>query len=245
MSESRISDVLRPDGRLLVRPVGEWTAEAAAEAAGLASRRHAAALAHIEERNSVQRDVLVAAGFADSRREAVAAFSVEDALAALAGAALPPGVEARSAVDVDEERLRLLDDELRQDIPGTPGWRSTPKEFRDHTFADPGFDSRTYLVAVDRRSDEYLGLVRIWMNPGGPRLGAVGVRRGYRRRGIASGLLADALEAVRTTGATEVTTDYDVENVASRTLAERLGARPLGTRIELLYEPGEELSDAR
>lgn len=237
---TQISTVLRPDGRLLVGPADEWTAESAAEAAELASRRHVSALAHIDERDSVQRDVLIAAGFVDSRRQAVVALSFEDALGALAGAAVPPDVEARSAIDVDEDRLRLLDDELRQDMPGTPGWRSTPEEFREQTFADPAFDPRTYLVAVDRRSGEYLGLVRIWMNRSGPRLGAVGVRRGYRRRRIASALIANALEAVRAAGATEVTMEYDVENVASRTLAERLGTRRLGTRIELVYEPGKE-----
>lgn len=241
----QIVNVLRPDGRLLVRAAGDWTAEAAAEAAELASRRHVTALAHVDGRDSAERDVLVAAGFADSRRQAVVALPLEDALASLAGATLPPDIEARSAVEVDEHRLRLLDDELRQDIPGTPGWRSTPEEFRDHTFADPAFDPRTYLVAVERRSDQYVGLVRIWMNPDGPRLGAVGVRRGYRRRGIASALIARALEAVRTTGAPDVTTEYDVENVAARTLAERLGARQLGTRIELVYEPGKEPSGVR
>jgi RimJ/RimL family protein N-acetyltransferase len=237
-----VSDRFRPDGRLLVRPAAEWTARAAREAVKIAKRRGAPALAHVDERDSVQHDVLTAVGFADSRRQAVVAVSVENALAALAGATLPPGVDARSAADVDEDRLRLLDDELRQDMPGTPGWRSTPDEFRDQTFADPAFDPRTYLVAVDRGSGEYLGLVRIWMNPGGPRLGAVGVRRAYRRRRIASALIANTLEAVRTTGATEVTMEYDLANVASRTLAERLGARRLGTRIELVYEPATEPS---
>jgi RimJ/RimL family protein N-acetyltransferase len=235
--------VLRPDGRLVVRAAGGWTPEAAVAAAELASRHHVTALAHIDERDPVQLDALIAAGFAESRRDVVVAVSVEDALAALAGAALPPGVEARSAVDVDEDRLRLLDDELRQDIPGAAGWRSTPEEFREHTFADPAFDPQTYLVAVQRQSGEYLGLVRIWMNPRGPRLGAVGVRRGYRRRGIASALIGTALEAVRATGATEVTMEYDVENVASRTLAERLGARRLGATIELVYEPRKKRSE--
>ena len=75
------------------------------------------------------------------------------------------------------------------------------------------------------------------MNPRGPRLGLVAVRREHRRRGIASALIAGALEAVRASGASEVTTEYDLENVASRTLFERLGARRLGTRIELVYEP--------
>jgi RimJ/RimL family protein N-acetyltransferase len=241
---TRISDLLRPDGRLLVRPADVWTAEAAADAAELARRRGAPALAHIDE-HSAAHDVLTAAGFVEFRRQAVVAISVEEALAALGRAELPPGVELRSAADVDEDRLRLLDDELRQDIPGTPGWKSTREEFREHTFADPAFDPRTYLVAVDGESGEYLGLVRIWMNPGGPRLGAVAVRRGYRRRGIAAALVADALAAMRTSGATELTMEYDLQNVAARTLAERLGARRLGVRIELLYEPEKETSGVR
>jgi RimJ/RimL family protein N-acetyltransferase len=237
-----ISDLLRPDGRLLVRTDGEWTPEAAADAAELAKRRRVPALAHIHEQDSAEHAALIAAGFAESRRQAVVAISVEQALEALGGATPPAGVELQSAADVDEDRLRLLDDELRQDVPGSSGWRSTPEEFRDHTFADPAFDPRTYLVAVDRDSGEYLGLVRIWMNPAGPRLGMVGVWRERRRQGIAWALIAHALRAVETTGATEVRTEYDLENHASRTLAERLGARRVDTEVELVYEPEREPS---
>ena len=35
----------------------------------------------------------------------------------------PPGFAFRRADEVDEERLRQLDDALRQDVPGTDGWR--------------------------------------------------------------------------------------------------------------------------
>jgi GNAT superfamily N-acetyltransferase len=237
-----ISDLLRPDGRLLVRTDGEWTPEAAADAAELAKRRRVPALAHIDEHADVEHAALVRAGFAESRREAVVAISVESALEALGGAALPAGVQLRSAADVDEDRLRLLDDQLRQDIPGTSGWRSTPEEFRDHTFADPDFDPRTYFVAVDEESGEYLALVRIWMSPRGPRLGMIGVRREHRRRRIASALLAHVLRAVHSTGATEVTTEYDLTNDASRTLVERLGVSRVGVQVELVYEPEQEPS---
>jgi len=230
---THVTDLLRPDGRLLVRSTEGWTAEAAAFAVEVANGRGATALAHIDGDSSAEYAALVAAGFAESRRQAVVAFPAEPSLDAVP----PPGIELRSAADVDEDRLRLLDDELREDVPGTSGWRSTPGEFRDHTFADPDFDPRTYLIAVDGESGEYVGLVRIWMNPRGPRLGLVAVGRGHRRRGIASALIAGALEAVRASGASEVTTEYDLENVASRTLFERLGARRLGTRIELVYEP--------
>lgn len=237
---TRISDLLRPDGRLLVRPAVEWTAQAAAAAAELATRRRVPALAHIDARATVQHSALTAAGFFESRREAVLAISVEAALEALAEAPLPADVRLRSAAEVDENRLRLLDDELRQDVPGTSGWRSTPEEFRDDTFADPDFDPRTYLVAIDGTSGEYVGLVRIWMSPRGSRLGMVGVRREQRRRGIASALIAEALRAVRSTGVAEVTTTYDLMNDASKAIAERLGGHLLRTNVELVYEPGPQ-----
>jgi ribosomal protein S18 acetylase RimI-like enzyme len=235
---TRISDLLRPDGRLLVRPAAEWTAQAAAAAAELATRRRVPALAHIDVRATVQHAALTEAGFVESRREAVFAISVEAALEALADAPLPAVVRLRSAAEVDEDRLRLLDDELRQDVPGTSGWRSTPEEFRDHTFADPDFDPTTYLVAIDGTSGEYVGLVRIWMGPRGSRLGMVGVRREQRRRGIASALIAKALRAVRSAGVAEVTMTCDLMNEGSKAIAERLGGRLLRINVELVYQPG-------
>ncbi len=237
-----ISDLLRPDGRLLVRTEGEWTSETAEGAAAVARKVGAPALAHVGEEDAAERAALIAAGFADSRREAVITISIEQALEALRGAALPVGVELRSAADVDEDELRLVDDELRQDVPGAAGWESTPEEFREHTFADPAFDPRTYLVAVDAASGRYLGVVRVWMNPQGPRLGFVGVRREHRRRGLGSALLMSALQAVHATGATELTTEYDVTNEASSAIAERLGARRTGLTLELVYEPEREVS---
>lgn len=237
-----ISDLLRPDGRLLVRTEGEWTSETAAGAAAVARKVGAPALAHIGEEDAAERAALIAAGFAEARREAVVAISIEGALEALGRPALPTGVELRSAADVDEDRLRLLDNELRQDVPGTYRWESTPEQFRDQSFDDPEFDPRTYLVAVDTASDEYVGIVRIWMKRTRPRLGFVGVRRERRRQGIAWALIARALRAVETTGASEVTTEYDLTNDASRTLLERLGARRIGTTVELLFEPEQEVS---
>lgn len=227
---------VRPDGRCLVRPQGAWTEIAAAEAAALSDELGLPVLAHLDSDAVDEQAILVAAGFVPTRRDVVAVLEVERALEALAGAEEPADLVLRSADEVDGERLRLLDDELRDDVPGTSGWRSTPAEFREHTFQDPAFDRSTYLVAVDRSGDE-VGLVRIWMNPDGPRLGMLGVRRGRRRRGIASALLRRALLAVRAAGETGVETEYDVLNEASMRIAERLGARRVGLQVELAYEP--------
>ncbi|HSI98369.1 MAG TPA: GNAT family N-acetyltransferase [Gaiellaceae bacterium] len=234
---SHVSSVVRPDGRCLVRPRGTWTARAAADAVELANHLDLPAIAHADAHATAEHAALVEAGFSAWRSEAVVAISVDSALEALRGVEVPTGVVFRSAADVNEDRLRLLDDELRQDVPGTSGWRSTPDEFRAHTFEDPAFDPRTYLVAVGSASDEYLGLVRIWMNPQGPRLGMVGVRREHRRRGLASALIAHAFAAVRSAGAAQVSTKFDIANRGSRAIAERLEARRLGTVIELVYEP--------
>jgi len=232
-----VRSYVRPDGRCLVRPTGAWTREAAAEAVALAEELRLPALAHLDGDAIDDHDVLARAGFTASRTHAHVVVDVEVALATLGAADVPLGVETASAADANEDRLRLLDDELRADVPGTSGWTSTSEEFRAHTFDDPAFDPRTYLVAVDVSTGEYLGLVRVWMNPPVPRLGLVGTRREQRRRGIASALLRLALAAVHAAGEAEVVTEYDVENEASRAFFERLGARPSGTTTELVYEP--------
>jgi GNAT superfamily N-acetyltransferase len=138
-----------------------------------------------------------------------------------------------SAADADLDRLRELDDLLRQDRH--PGWQWTPEEFREETF-QPAFDPRTYLVAA--ADDEYVGLVRAWRNPGGCRLGFVGVRRDWRRRGIARALVAEAFGVLLADRVGEVTAEIDDENVASRALFEALGARPVRARIELCRDDG-------
>lgn len=94
------------------------------------------------------------------------------------------------------------------------------------------FDKDAYLVALDA-DDAPAGLVRIWAGRPPRRLGLIGVLREHRRRGIASALLAAAFTAVAKQGATSVVAEVDVDNVASRTLLERIGARRTGGTVEL------------
>ena len=143
----------------------------------------------------------------------------------------PPGVESLRADEVDEETLRLLDDELRQDVPGTAGWRWTAAEFREETCLSPHFDPAVYLVA--RSGSEHVGICRVWLRPGQPRLGFIGVRRSVRRRGIARWLIGEVLAELQARGVNEVRTDVDEKNVASRTLLEGLGGSVVGASLEL------------
>ena len=87
------------------------------------------------------------AGFAVHRRESYYRIPTDPAVTGLAGAVLPAGLDVLSAADADITRLRLLDDALRQDVPGSGGWRWDAGQFRAETFG-PFFDPATYLVAA-------------------------------------------------------------------------------------------------
>jgi GNAT superfamily N-acetyltransferase len=183
-------------------------------------------------------DACARAGFTEHRRESCYKIPSDPALTGLGDAALPPGVSVISAGEADIDRLRLLDDDLRQDVPGTDGWRWDPAGFKEETYRHR-FDPETYLVAV-APDGQYAGLVRVWNNRV-PRLGLVAVRAPYRRRGIARALLGRALGVLHERGAAGairetryVVADADDENEPSVTLLSSLGARRTGGSVELI-----------
>lgn len=139
-----------------------------------------------------------------------------------------------SAGDADVDRHRVLDDALRQDVPGSDGWRNEPEEFERRTFGDPQFDPATYLIAVAEDTGEYVALVRVWNRPRVPRLGMVATLPAYRRLGLVSGLIGLAFAVCHARGQTDVSTEVDVTNTASNTLMACLGARRVGGTAELL-----------
>jgi len=169
-------------------------------------------------------DRLSRLGFTLSRRESSYLIPTDPAATGLDAAPEPAGSVIISAADADEDQLRGLDDALRQEVPGTVGWKWDPGDFREETFDSDQFDPATYLVAVDTDSCEYIGLARVWNSPGRPRLGLVGVLGPYRRRGLARALLAPAFRVLHQQGRTVVTAEADDANIASRSLLLRLGA---------------------
>lgn len=144
-----------------------------------------------------------------------------------------PGIDLVSANRVDERRLRELDEVLRQDVPGTDGWRWDEAAFRDETFDATYFDPTTYLVAVERGRGEYVGLARVWNNPGAPRLGLIAVLPAYRGRGLARALLARVFLVLHERGVPEVRAEVDDINLASMSLFTPLRARRIGGTVEL------------
>lgn len=214
--------MIRPDGRCFVRahdlpdtytPSGE-------------------VYCTVDEADTASLELCERLGFAVNRRESRFLIPTDPEVTQLHGIEPPPGFALVRADEAAEERLRLLDDALRQDVPGTDGWRWDEGGFRAEF--DDSFDPTTYLIAVEEATGEYAGLVRVWHNPGAPRLGMIGVLAPYRRRGVARALLARVLAVLHERGQTEVATEIDETNIASNTLLHPLGARRTGGSVELV-----------
>ena len=223
---------LRPDNRWFVAFEDGRADSDAPLLAAVAADAGADLYASADEDDEASLDRLARLGFTVDRREGRYVIPTG---AAGPGGAEPEGIVIISAADADEDELRRLDDTLRQDVPGTAGWRWDPGDFREETFDSAQFDPATYLVAVDADSGRYVGLVRVWNPPGRPRLGLIGVTRPYRRRGLARVLLARAFAVLHRRGRAEVTAEADDTNAASRSLLLGLGARREGGDVELVW----------
>jgi len=189
----------------------------------------------INEANESGLERLQQLGFVESRRESTFRVPTAPELTGFADAGLPEGVTLVPADRVDVDRLRLLDDALRADVPGTDGWTWDAAGFRDETFDPSYFDPATYLVAVDAASGGYVGLVRIWNPARGPRFGLVAVLPPYRHRGLARALLARVFAVLHARGHDTVTAQVDDSNAACRALGGReLATWRIGGTIELV-----------
>ncbi len=172
---------------------------------------------------------LTQAGFTQTRREDEYEIPVARVLAPV-----PAGIDVVTADKTELEPLMLLDCAIRADIPGAEGWQPDPVWFREETYDSPYFDPQTYRVALAGR--DYVGLARIWRPLPGHRygrLGCVGVLAGYRRRGLARALIAQALEPLAGTAAAAVTAEADASDAAAHRLLASFGARITGGTIEL------------
>jgi ribosomal protein S18 acetylase RimI-like enzyme len=215
---------IRPDGRCFV--FGEPDDD-------LPSRK---IYATADEADEARVRALADRGFRFHRRELVLRIPTDAGRWDVATVEAPSGVAFVRADEFDETRLRLLDDLLRQDVPGTDGWKWSPDDFHEETYDASDFDPATYLVAVDE-GENGVGIVRVWMRPDAPRLGFIGVRANWRRRGVARALLAEALNAVRQQyGHSELHTEVDEENTASKRLLLNFGGQKVGSLLELVRE---------
>lgn len=173
-------------------------------------------------------DALRSAGFEVELVEEGFRIRFDEALARLRRVWVPSGLSIHPADTVDEDRLFILDNTLRSDTLGTDGWQGDRAWFHEELVESPPFDRSAYLVAVDNRNGEYVGLVRIWRNSTGPRFGLIGVVPQYRNTTIVGALLQRALQAASEWGHDTFTAETSPCNVTIYERMSRVGAESLG-----------------
>ncbi len=99
----------------------------------------------------------------------------------------------------------------------------------------PPFDPDAYLVMTDH-DDSYVGLVRMWRNPNGPRLGLIGTLPSHRRAPFAAALLRQCLEAAVRWGYPTFATGAALSNRVTHRALVRLGASSRGLSHQLVLE---------
>jgi len=148
---------------------------------------------------------------------------------------LPDGLEVRPVVEADHRRIWDADTESFRDH-----WNAGERTDADFEgwFASPDIDTGLWRVAWDGddvagsvmngiypEENEALGVRRGWLEH-------VSVRRPWRRRGVASALIADSLRAIRDAGMTEAALGVDAENLSGALrVYENLGFRRARTGV--------------
>ncbi len=229
-----VTALRRPDTRMFVSFVGSEPAaygpltEAAARSLG----RPVSTM--VDEDDVPKVAALRDAGFEPENVSERFRIGFGDVLPRLTRAWVPSGFSIHPADEVDEDRLFALDNAVRHDVPGTDGWQGDRRWFHEELAEAPPFDPAAYLVAVDDQTDRYVGLVRVWRNPDGPRFGLIGVLREYRRTPIAAALLKHALSAASGWGHATFTTETSLTNAVIYPRLQQLAAESMGRFLQLV-----------
>jgi GNAT superfamily N-acetyltransferase len=139
------------------------------------------------------------------------------------------GIELKTLADLTADpdharKLHALEWELELDVPNpeTP----TPislEQYVETRLKRPELLLEGWIVAV--HDGEYVGMSVLWASAAGPDLetGLTGVRRAYRRRGIALALKLRAIAYAKAAGRPSIKTWNEVANVGMLGINERLG----------------------
>jgi RimJ/RimL family protein N-acetyltransferase len=170
---------------------------------------------------------------------------------AVAAGALADDLVIRSLAELadDPDRFPKLYDLVEAvsiDVP-TPQPR-TPRKFDDQWISrvmdNPGLLADAYLIAVDESLPDrpYVALSNLWRNQATDDIdtGLTGVRREYRRRGLAIALKLACLDKARAMGAPRVRTWNASNNVPMLAINEQLGFVKQPAWIEYLREPAAD-----
>ena len=141
------------------------------------------------------------------------------------------GITVRSVAELSQTvpdwkiRLKELDWTITLDMPSTdiltdPGFA----HFEKTTLGNPSFLPDAWFIALD--GDQWVGESALWKSEGDPEIlyvGATGVRREWRRRGIATALKLAAVAWARDAGKREIRTWNAQQNRAMLSINEAMG----------------------
>lgn len=136
-----------------------------------------------------------------------------------------------SVTELDPQAVAVLDNTIRDDIPGTSGWAGTGAQLTE-SLDDPDFDPALYLVARHPRTGTLDGLIRVWNRHPEPRLGCIGVTTPWRRTSLALALLQNIAVTLQARGVTHITAETDQSNRNSHLIALNHGGAELDSTIE-------------
>lgn len=123
-----------------------------------------------------------------------------------------------------DHKFRELDWAIALDIPSPDTLTQPPFEyFHKAVLANPNFLPEGWFVALD--GDRYVGESALWKSEASIDLevGATGVLREYRRRGIAMALKLHAIAYAKSTGCPQIKTWNEQNNRAMLSINEALG----------------------
>ena len=200
--------------RGLGRALLHWTERRAAEVARVDGRPPKRALSAWPDEGQVGAKALYASEGYEIVRYGF--MMVRDLVDPIPDRQLPAGLEIRPVVETDHRRIWDADTEAFRDH-----WDHAERTESDFEswFATPDLDTSLWRVAWDGdevagcvmtfvwpSENEALGLSRGWLEH-------ISVRRPWRRRGLASALIADALRALRDAGLAEAALGVDAKNL--------------------------------
>lgn len=125
-----------------------------------------------------------------------------------------------------DRKLYDLDVELGRDVPSPePYTPITFAHFQDRVLGDPNLIPEAYFVAVDAATGEYAGMSQLWNSQESADLynGLTGVKRAYRRRGIALALKLRGIAFARARRCPTIKTWNESNNRAMLSINEALG----------------------
>ncbi len=172
------------------------------------------------------------AGFTPARREWQYEVPTDPQVTGLDAVTAPAGVTIVPAGEADGVLLRALDRAIRDEVAAAGGWSTMPAEVAPYPERTAVTDPSKYAAAV--QDGRYLGLVLATSGPRRARIGLIAVLADQRRRGIGRALLAHALSALHHGAIASLAADVPESNAAAVALFEGVGARRVGSNVELV-----------